>query len=320
MESGRLFMLDQRLATFHSEPDVTRLNFFLFFCSLLISFCWKIDLSNIEGALISNENIFFHFNLIHRRENIQTSALGKNTRCLQSGQARWLGPDCYMLGLCWYLQMNCTANSNISHPLFRLNKRRFIILFSSKKKKKNPTCWIFFFHNTLFCSNQEQHQPIFLPAAHHCSLVHSTASELLHTTCPMLRCQNWILPSLAKRPEKTVREWSRIPTCCGFPNAQACAQDTCVCAWKWTWLTHKQGSQDVPECTKGVKNEAAKYASNGHEMKWFLRDFSRVLLFSHPFRPNWKKRRRKQHLPECHDVAGVDECDEMICVKTTTGN
>lgn len=320
MESGRLFMLDQRLATFHSESDVTRLNFFLFFCSPLISFCWKIDLSNIEGALISNENIFFHFNLIHRRENIQTSALGKNTRCLQSGQARWLGPDCYMLGLCWYLQMNCTANSNISHPLFRLNKRRFIILLFKKKKKKSNLFDIFFPQYTVLfksgaasthfstCSSSLQSRP------QHCE--RAFAHHMSNAAMPELDSA-----ITGKKARENSQGVVSHPKMLRFSqHAQACAQDTCVCAWKWTWLTHKQGSQDLPECTKRVKNEAAKYASNGHEMKWFLRDFSRVLLFSHPFKPNWKKRRRKQHLPECHDVAGVDECDEMICVKTTTGN
>lgn len=189
------------------------------FCSPLISLCWKIDLANIEGALISNENIFFHFNLIHRRENIQTSALGKNTRCLQSGQARWLGPDCYMLGLCRYLQMNCTANSSISHSLFDL-------FFFCLQKKKNPPCLICSFKNILVCSSLMQQQPHFLPAARHYSLIHSTASGLLHTTCPMLGCQDWILPLLTKRPEKTFREWLCIPRCCFFPSE---TQDMCVC-------------------------------------------------------------------------------------------
>lgn len=217
-------MLDRRLATF---VQWVRRHIFLF-CSPLISLCWKIDLANIEGALISNENIFFHFNLIHRRENIQTSALGKNTRCLQSGQARWLGPDCYMLGLCRYLQMNCTANSSISNSLFGLNKRRFILFLPSEKEKS--LCLICSFKNILVCSSLMQQQPHFLPAARHCSLIHSTASGLLHTTCPMLGCQDWILPLLTKRPEKTFREWLCIPRCCFFsPKTSQHVHRTCVC-------------------------------------------------------------------------------------------
>lgn len=163
-------MLERRS---YSESDVT-----FFFCSPLISWCWKIDLANIEGVLISNENIFFHFNLIHRRWNIQTSAPGKNTRCLQSGQARWLGPDCNMLGLCRYLQMNCTANSSISHSLFGLNKRRVVIFFHPSEREKS--CLVHSFKNILLCSNLTQRQPHFLPAARHCGLMHCEQAFAYH--------------------------------------------------------------------------------------------------------------------------------------------
>lgn len=270
-------MLDRRFATF---VQWVRRHIFLF-CWPLISLCWKIDLANIEGALISNENIFFHFNLIHRRENIQTSALGKNTRCLQSGQARWLGPDCYMLGLCRYLQMNCTANSSISNSLFGLNKRRFILFLPSEKEKSS--CFDMFFSKYIglfksdaattpfsTCSSSLQSHP------QHCE--QAFAHHMSNAGMPGL--------DFAITDKKA---WENIQGVVVHPkmllfspqNIPARAQDMCVCAWEWPWLTCEQESQDVPEWTKGVGNEAAIYVSNAHEIKWFL--IPRALSFSLPF-------------------------------------
>lgn len=65
-----------------------------------------------------------------------------------------------MLGLCRYLQMNCTANSSISNSLFGLNKRRFILFFAFRKRKILVFWYVLFkiyWSVQVWCSNN----PIF---------------------------------------------------------------------------------------------------------------------------------------------------------------